>query len=328
MPTRSFTIYEVANSYVSAGTSPTISATFTLQVSDDDGFLNATAADDSGASQTLTFDGGSGTVSSYEFFYNDTVTIAGGSETIKTFQLTIDGVTRSFVMNDTGGTIPGAGVGVPFTLDVYGNYTPIDYNDLPCFTRGTLIQTENGYKAVENLKAGDLIHTADHGLQPIRWIGSSVVTLRDLLALPHLRPVVIPADCFGPARPARDLKVSPQHRIVLTGWQVELQFGTNEAFAPAKSLIGRRGIHTDTDCREVEYYHFMLDQHEVVLSEGLATESFLVGETIRDNMDLAQLEEILELFPELADYDQSKAAIPARPVLKRFEVAALDQLVA
>lgn len=326
VPIRTFTIYEVPNSYVNSGTSPTITATFTMSVSDDDGLLQATDALDTGTAQTITVDGQA--IDSYQFFYDDTITIGGGSETIKTFQLTIDGTVRSFVMNDTGSSIPGASVGTSFSLDTYANYTALDYADLPCFVRGTLIRTASGDRPVEELQVGDMVETGDHGLQPIRWIGSSPLSVRDLLARSKLKPIRIPANAFGAGMPTRDLFVSPQHRILLSGWQVELNFGTDEVFSSAKSLVGKMGIRVDSTCREVEYFHFMFDQKEVVFSEGLPTESFLVGDTIRDAMDTEHLQEKLELFPELAAGTASPKTISARQVLKSYEVEALKLVTA
>lgn len=37
-----------------------------------------------------------------------------------------------------------------------------------CFARGTLIQTNNGEKKIEDLRVGDLIYTRDNGVKPIR----------------------------------------------------------------------------------------------------------------------------------------------------------------
>ena len=42
-----------------------------------------------------------------------------------------------------------------------------------CFTRGTLIKTNQGERPIEDLVAGDMVLTMDHGYQPICWIGSS-----------------------------------------------------------------------------------------------------------------------------------------------------------
>src|SRR5690606_28950852 len=56
------------------------------------------------------------------------------------------------------------------------------YSDLyvACFTLGTLIETNEGNKPIEELVRGDLIATLDDGYQPIRWIGH---TARDAIDL-------------------------------------------------------------------------------------------------------------------------------------------------
>ncbi|NOX39279.1 MAG: Hint domain-containing protein [Alphaproteobacteria bacterium] len=326
MPTRTFTIYQVPNSYVITGTAPTISATFTMTVSDDDTFLNASAATDTGAAQVITVNGGP--VSNYQFFYNDSIAINGGTTAVKTFQLTVGGTTNSYVMSPTGATLPGASVGTGFTLTSYTGYTPLSYSSLPCFVKGTLILTEHGQKPIEDLRVGDMVRTVDETCHPIRWIGSTKLSLRDLIARPHLRPVKISANSLGKARPSQDLFVSAQHRVVLGGWQVALNFGLEQVLTSAKSLIPRDGISVDTTCREVTYYHMMFDRHQIVFSNELPTESFLVGNAIRDEMDQAHLQEILELFPELGTSGSREATTPARPILKRFETLVLDEIAA
>lgn len=326
MPTRTFTIYEVPNSYVSWGGSTTISSVHTFVITDDDGAMQATDALDTGTAQAIMIDGVP--ADSYQFYYNDTIIIGGASETVKTFQVVIGGVTHSYVMNDDGLTIPGAGAGVSFSLDTYSGYTAMNYADMPCFVRGTRIETTAGQRLIEDLQPGDMVRTADHGFQPVRWIGCNTLSLRDLIARPHLQPVRIPAHSFARDLPSRDLLVSPQHRIILKGWEIELNFGVDEAFAPAKALIGRKGIRVDRSLEAVEYFHLMFDRHEVIFSEDLATESFLVGDTIRDGMDQAQLKEILEIFPELIERANTKFTQPARPILRRFEISTLEDIAA
>ena len=62
----------------------------------------------------------------------------------------------------------------------YGESDPglIPYTNLTlsvCFTRGTLIKTDQAERPIEDLAAGDMVLTTDRGYQPIRWIGSTKV---------------------------------------------------------------------------------------------------------------------------------------------------------
>ncbi len=331
MPNRTFNIYEVPNSYVNFGTgpnggNPTISGVFKMNVVDNNGKLQATPGS-AGSGQVISLNGAP--VDSYKFFYNDTISLNGSTTSVKTFQLTINGNTHSYIMNTSTNSLPaGIGAGSSYSLTTYNDYTPLKYQNVACFGKDTLIETKTGPRPVQDLAVGDLVRTMDHGYQAIRWIGGTRLSLRDLIRRPELRPVFVPANSLGTGLPARDLTVSPQHRLMLGGWEVQLNFALDQVLAPAVSLCGKSGIHVDQACTEVEYFHFMFDHHEVVFSEGLPSESFLVGDTIRDGMDQAQLEEILTLFPELATRKNREAITPARPILKTFEARTLGCLVA
>ena len=76
-----------------------------------------------------------------------------------------------------------------------------------CFTRGTLIETDKGPRAIETLQAGDLVWTLDAGHQPIRWIGETRLDAQALARAPHLRPIRIAAGALGDGTPSRDLLV-------------------------------------------------------------------------------------------------------------------------
>jgi hypothetical protein len=178
-----------------------------------------------------------------------------------------------------------------------------------CFTRGTRIKTDRGEVAIEELAVGDLVHTMDHGLQPIRWIGS-----RSVPAQGRLAPVRIAAGTLGNAR---DLLVSPQHRILLTGWKAELRLGEAEVLAAAAMLVNDSTIRREAG-GTVEYFHVLFDSHEIVWAEGAPSESFHPGEQGWSALDRAARDEILALFPELdAGFDSYGPA--ARMSLKAHE---------
>jgi hypothetical protein len=40
-----------------------------------------------------------------------------------------------------------------------------------CFTRDTLMLTQDGQKPICDIKVGDMVATMDRGMQPVRWIG-------------------------------------------------------------------------------------------------------------------------------------------------------------
>jgi hypothetical protein len=194
-------------------------------------------------------------------------------------------------------------------------------NILICVARGTLIATPRGLVPVEELQVGDLVLTHDGRAEEIRWIGTRHVSAADLARDPSLRPVRISAGAYGPDQPARDLTVSPQHRILLSGWRAELLFGEDTVLAPAKGLLDDRSVRIDRDADEVEYFHLLFDRHEIILTEGLPSESFYPGSYSVGELDTAARDELLRLFPEL-DGDDSPID-PAGPGLRPWEARLL-----
>jgi len=178
----------------------------------------------------------------------------------------------------------------------------LDNFALTCFAEGTMIETPDGPRPIESLQVGDLVITADHGACPINWVGSRHVTAKELARKPEWQPVLIPAGAIDGAAPTSDLVVSPAHRVLMAGSAMELMLGFPEALAPANTLIGALdGVKKVTDLEPVTYYHLLFDQHEVIISNGLPTESFHPAFETVSRFEKEAKSEVLSLFPELAD---------------------------
>ncbi|QJF51388.1 Hint domain-containing protein [Roseobacter ponti] len=183
-----------------------------------------------------------------------------------------------------------------------------------CFVPGARIVTPAGTRAAEDLRPGDRVMTRDNGPQEICWTGCRGLTTVDLSQHPHLRPVRIPAGALGEGRPARDLMLSPNHRVLSTGDMTALHCGTDEVFVAAKHLTAQPGIRA-ADLPWVTYLHFMCAAHEVVLADGVWSETYQPAAGPVDGIGNAQRLEIEELFPELATYEGLAARTAARPTL-------------
>ena len=174
-----------------------------------------------------------------------------------------------------------------------------DLGCFPCFVRGTLIETEQGAVAVEDLAPGMRVLTHDRGPQPLRWIGSRALCSRALVINPAMRPIRIAAGALGNDLPRRDLLVSPQHRVLVRSKIAQKMFGAPEVLVAAKQLLQISGIDVAHDLAAVEYFHFLFDRHEIVLSEGAATESLYTGSEALRTVGHHAREEIFAIFPEL-----------------------------
>lgn len=174
---------------------------------------------------------------------------------------------------------------------------------VPCFARGTLLETVRGQVPVEDLRVGDLVATRDNGFQPVRWIGKRHLGMPTLLSQPQLRPIRISAGALGEGAPAVDLVVSPQHRILVRSKIALRLFGAVEVLVAAKQLLSLNGIEIADDLAEVEYFHILFDRHEVVFSNGAETESLYTGAEALKALGESARTEILTLFPELEGPD-------------------------
>jgi len=208
-----------------------------------------------------------------------------------------------------------------------GNFTMADgtvvtfseIENIICFTPGARILTAHGERAIESLRVGDMVITRDHGPQPIRWIGSRTVAGVDRFA-----PISIAAHVLDGA--ARPLLVSPQHRLLFTGYKAELLFGCDEVLVAAKHLLNGRDVIAREQA-EVTYIHMMLDQHEVIYADGAATESFHAGDIGISAISDQSREEMFSIFPELRANPNAYGKT-ARPCLKRHEARLLRSVPA
>ncbi|MDV7269902.1 Hint domain-containing protein [Thioclava sp. A2] len=193
---------------------------------------------------------------------------------------------------------------------------------VPCFTPGTMIETAQGPLPVEDLRPGMRVLTRDNGYQELRWAGQRKLARARLEAQPELNPIRICAGALGNGLPDRDMIVSPQHRMLISGVRAELLFGENEVLVAALYLLGLPGVERLWP-EEIIYIHLLFDAHEIILAESSWTESFQPGEVVLQSLESSQLREILTIFPELKGKSPLNVWPSARPSLKSYEAKVL-----
>lgn len=189
----------------------------------------------------------------------------------------------------------------------------------PCYTPGTMITTLRGECPVEHLQVDDRVVTRDNGIQPVRWVGRTQLFLHDFQVDPHLLPVFIRQGSLGKDLPERDMLVSPNHRVLVANAKTAIKFNEREVLVAAKHLT-TPGVHT-VQSSGTTYIHFMCDKHEVVLADGIWTESFQPDDNSLGGIGNAQRLEIYELFPDLKTAEGRSAYGSARLTLGAKELA-------
>jgi Hint domain len=163
-----------------------------------------------------------------------------------------------------------------------------------CFGAGTHILTTRGDIAVERLCGQDFVVTASGVMQPIVWIGQRHVDFRRHSNKLRVLPVHVAANAFGPELPKRTLLLSPDHAVYV-----------DDVLIPIRFLINDTSI-VQMECDAITYYHVELPRHDVLLAEGLPTESYLDAGARRA---FANCDGTIQLNPEFAPPQDDHGAL-------------------
>jgi hypothetical protein len=247
--------------------------------------------------QTITIGDGalSGTGSTASFLMQMTSGTAADSVTHWAYMLPIDSSDPQWL------SLPGyPATGVP---DLTGLQTPIS-----CFATGTLIATIDGAIAVENLREGTMVRTLDGDAAPVIWIGRRTIDCRRHSRPNAVWPVRIRAGAFATRSPSRDLWLSPDHAVC-----------ADDVLIPVKYLINGHSI-AQVECDHIAYWHIELPSHDVILANGLPTESFLDTGN-RHNFEAGG--QIVALFPDFVplawEGHGARPLVVTGPVLKQLK---------
>lgn len=191
-----------------------------------------------------------------------------------------------------------------------------------CFTPGTQIATPSGPRPVEELREGDRVQTRDDGACEIQWIGARRISGARLFVVPKLRPVRFCAGALGIEQPEKELLVSPEHRMLLRGRQVQALFNTPEVLVAARDLINGSTIITDSSVPEVSYIHLLLGAHQVLWANGVESESFHPASAAMSALDPQDRIRLNGVLPGL-EHDPLSYGAYARRNLSSSEAAIL-----
>jgi hypothetical protein len=310
-----FAVYQVDSNYYGYEDG-FILATDSLTITDSDSLLHATNAVDPANDQVFDFASESA-VTSYNIQFLDFAQVNLAGPSYELFAMNVDfadGSTKYYVMSKDPGFVPSPGDRLTVTsYSSFANTTYTDIGAITCFLAGTHVETPSGSRAIEEISVGDQVLTLDHGPRPVRFVAERVLNAQALSHAPALKPIKV-------RTPGGALFVSPQHRMVVSLPK------TGEVMVPAKLLAEEvpRLARVARGKRKAHYIHLLLDRHEVLLTEGVASESMYLGTRSIAALNRRVQDELNTLFPNLlldlllAGVTQSGGR--ARPFLTRREV--------
>jgi T5SS/PEP-CTERM-associated repeat protein len=159
---------------------------------------------------------------------------------------------------------------------------------VPCFAAGTRICTARGEVAVEAIGVGERVRVllgggAGDGFAEVIWVGRREVDCASHATPRKVWPVRVAAGAFGPGRPHSELWLSPDHAVFV-----------EDVLIPVRCLVnGSTIVQVPVD--RVVYHHVELEQHDVLLAQGLPAESFL---DMRDGSNYANRPGPVRLYPD------------------------------
>lgn len=230
----------------------------------------------------------------------------GGSGSVSGLAGFPQGTTQSGAGENFGAVVPGQSISrVPNGSDNFDREvapTPGSVN--LCFVSGAMIDTPSGPRAVETLAAGDAVLTQDGQARTIVWVGLTRIRAAAVRDDPRMWPIRFAPGALGLNCPTRELGLSPQHRILVSGAIAARMFGASSVLVPAKDFLSLPGVSQPRPVTGFWYAHIMCDAHHVVRANGVATETLYLGEMTRDALPPDALREILQLFPDLSGHIQ------------------------
>lgn len=144
---------------------------------------------------------------------------------------------------------------------------------MPHFVSRTMVAVPEGERRVEELRAGSVVITRDHGNLPVQAITRRVLSWKQLARNRHQQPIFLRAGSLKNGLPTRDTMISPNLRMVVGSRQTVLPHNQDEVLTAAKHLVNNDDVH-NVDTIGVTYYHLWLACPALVKANGCWAETY------------------------------------------------------
>lgn len=155
---------------------------------------------------------------------------------------------------------------------------PLFEDAFSAFSRGSLVDTESGPIAVEDLLPGDRLMTHDGSVQTLMWKGStSLIPGRATHRGRNHKLTSFMADCFGMQGPMSCVIAGPSARVLRTPPHLRALSGASPLLTPVHEFHDGMSIVETAPPTPVELFHLSLERHAVIKIGGLEFETYHPG---------------------------------------------------
>jgi len=165
--------------------------------------------------------------------------------------------------------------------------------------RGTIVATEEGPTAVEDLVPGVRVETRDNGFQTLLWVGSISLVPNQQPGQTPPRLFRVPVDSFGPSRPMPDLMLAPHARLLHRNERLRAHVQGDAALTPITAFEDGHSVIRVAPLSPVNVYHLGFADHQVLRASGIELESFHPGTALSNRIGGDGLRLFLSFFPHL-----------------------------
>lgn len=175
---------------------------------------------------------------------------------------------------------------------------PLFESAFSALSHGSLVQTEIGPVAVEDLQPGDLVKVVGGDVAELIWIGTSTFSLTDTgTRMPLYR---IMPDALGQSRPERSLTVGPGARILHTPSSLRGISNGQPLLTPASMLVDGENVIEITPPTPTRLFHICLAHHAVITVDGIEMETFHPGADAARSVSHSLRDKFLSMFPRIS----------------------------
>ncbi len=176
---------------------------------------------------------------------------------------------------------------------------PVFESAFCALARGTIMATEDGPVAVEDLMPGVRIETRDAGYQPLLWIGTITLTPQHQPGQTPSRLFRIPVDAFGPSRPMPDLMLGPHARLLHRSEKLRNVVHDDSALTPITAFEDGQSVIRVAPVSPVNVYHLAFADHHILRANGIDIESYHPGTDLVNRIGNDGMRLLMSFFPHL-----------------------------
>lgn len=168
------------------------------------------------------------------------------------------------------------------------------------FTRGSMVETEYGPVAIEDLLPGDNILVEDGSALPLLWKGSTMVVpgRPDAKGRTHNLTRIM-ADSFGMQRPLSYVLAGPSARLLNTPAHLRAIAGGQPMLTPVNEFVDGMSVIETAPPTPVQLFHICLPRHAIIRISGLEFETYHPGVNALRMISHAMRSVYLNLFSHI-----------------------------